>query len=82
MEAFAHAEYNKEIYNGAKHVEKCIETGSDLFRRQTKKKKIDESFFPKDLLKIMEEKPQFYQYGGKITEIPFQLLPRMKSSGL
>ena len=64
MEAFAHAEYNKEIYKDAKHVEKCIEMGSDLFRRQTKKKKIDKSFFPKDLLKIMEEKPQFY-FGGK-----------------
>ena len=64
MESFAHPEYNKEIYKDAKHVEKCIATGSDLFRRQIKKKKIDKSFFPKDLLKIMEEKPQFY-FGDK-----------------
>ena len=38
--------------------------GSDLFQREARKKKIDKSFFPKDLLKIMEEKPQFY-FGGK-----------------
>ena len=64
IEAFAHTEYNKDIYKDAKHLEKCIEMGSDLFQRESKKKKIDKSFFPKDLLKIMEEKPQFY-FGGK-----------------
>ena len=60
LEAFCHEEYNKEKYNDEAHVEKCIETGSDLFGRKVEKKKVDKNFFPKDLLKLMEENPTFY----------------------
>jgi len=60
LEAFCHEEYNKERYKNEAHINKCIETGSDLFGRTVNKKKIDKSFFPKDLLKLMEENSTFY----------------------
>ena len=60
IEAFAHEEYNKEIYKNEEHLRKCIQTGSDLFQRDSRKKKIDKSFFPQDLLKIMEQNLNFY----------------------
>ena len=37
-----------------------MEDGEDLFKRKTKKQKVKRDFFPKDLLKIMEENPKFY----------------------
>ena len=60
FEAFAHEEYNKGKYKDEAHLKKCIETGSDLFDRNVKKKKVDKNFFPKDLLKLMEENSTFY----------------------
>lgn len=66
LEAFCHEEYNKEKYKNETHINKCIETGSDLFYREVNKKKVGKSFFPKDLLKLMEENPTFY-FGSKTT---------------
>tara|TARA_B110000438_G_scaffold188036_1_gene179691 strand:- start:1254 stop:2087 length:834 start_codon:yes stop_codon:yes gene_type:complete len=60
LEAFCHEEYNKEEYKSEIHLKKCIETGADLFDRKVNKKKVDKNFFPKDLLKLMEENPDFY----------------------
>jgi beta-1,4-mannosyl-glycoprotein beta-1,4-N-acetylglucosaminyltransferase len=60
LEAFCHEEYNKEKFKSESHLKKCAETGLDLFDREVNKKKIDRSFFPKDILKIMEENPSFY----------------------
>ncbi len=60
LEAFCHEEYNKEKYRDEVHIKKCIETGADLFDRNVKKKKVDKNFFPKDLLKLMEENSTFY----------------------
>ena len=42
------------------HLKKCMETGADLFDRKVNKKKVSKNFFPKDLLKLMEENPTFY----------------------
>ena len=66
LEAFGHVEYNIEEYKNEEHVRKCIQTGSDLFNRKVKKKKVDKNFFPKDLLKLMEENPNFY-FSSKTT---------------
>ena len=55
-----------EEYKNEEHVRKCIQTGSDLFNRKVKKKKVDKNFFPKDLLKLMEENPNFY-FSSKTT---------------
>ena len=41
-----------------------METGTDLFDRKIRKKKVDKNFFPKDLLKLMEENPTFYFKSG------------------
>ena len=60
LEAFGHVEYNIEEYKNEEHVRKCIQTGSDLFNRKVKKRKVDKNFFPKDLLKLMEENQNFY----------------------
>ena len=66
LEAFCHEEYNKEIYKNEIHINKCIETGEDLFNRNVKKKRVEKNFFPKDLLKLMEENPAFY-FSAKTT---------------
>ena len=42
------------------HLKKCIQTGGDLFNRKVKKRRVDKNFFPKDLLKLMEENSDFY----------------------
>lgn len=60
LEAFCHEEYNKEKYKDEAHLKKCTETGLDLFDRKVNKKKVDKNFFPKELLKLMEENPAFY----------------------
>ena len=60
LDSFCHEEYNKEKFKNAAHISKCIESGLDLFGRSVKKKKVDKSFFPKDLLKLMEENSTFY----------------------
>ena len=66
FEAFAHQEYNKNEYINEEHLKKSAELGTDIFYRDVKKKKIDKNFFPKDLLKLMEENPEFY-FGSKAT---------------
>ena len=38
----------------------CQKTGKDLFHRKVQVKKVDKNFFPKDLLKLMEENPVYY----------------------
>jgi len=60
FEAFAHKEYNNEKFKNVDHIISCQKTGADLFHRKTQTKKINKSFFPKDLLKLMEQNPTFY----------------------
>ena len=60
LEAFCHVEYNLKEYKDEDHIKKCIQTGGDLFNREVKKKRVDKNFFPKELLKLMEENPVFY----------------------
>tara|TARA_B100001540_G_scaffold152106_1_gene134717 strand:+ start:229 stop:477 length:249 start_codon:yes stop_codon:yes gene_type:complete len=60
FEAFAHDEYNNEQFKNSNHIQNCILNGADLFHRKIKKKKIDKNFFPKDLLKLMEENSSFF----------------------
>ena len=60
FEAFAHEEYNNDEFKDTLRIKKCMENGEDLFKRKTKKQKITSDFFPKDLLKIMEENYEFY----------------------
>ena len=60
FEAFAREEYNKEKYINETNKKRSAELGKDLFHRDVKKKKIDKNFFPKDLLKLMEQNPNFY----------------------
>ena len=42
------------------HIKKCIEEGVDLFHRKVKKLEIEKDFFPKELLKLMEQNSDFY----------------------
>lgn len=66
FEAFAHEEYNTEKYTNELHIKKCIEEGVDLFHRKVKKLEIEKDFFPKELLKLMEQNSDFY-FGSKST---------------
>tara|TARA_B100000686_G_C16307466_1_gene721565 strand:- start:71 stop:706 length:636 start_codon:yes stop_codon:yes gene_type:complete len=60
LESFCHEEFNKEKFKDEIHLKKCMETGADLFGRKVNKKKISKDFFPKDLLRLMEENSDFY----------------------
>ena len=60
FEAFAHKEYNNDDFKNAEHIINCQKTGNDLFKRDVKTKKVEKNFFPKDLLKLMEENSNFY----------------------
>ena len=66
IESFCHEELNKETFKNETHFKTCVETGKDIFNRQAKKRKIDKNFFPKDLLKLMEENSTFY-FGSNTT---------------
>ena len=60
LESIAHREFNNDKYKNADHIMNCQKTGADLFHRKVQKKKIEKNFFPKDLLKLMEQNPKFY----------------------
>ena len=60
IESFCHEEYNKEKFKNETHLKTCIETGNDIFGRHVNKRRIDKNFFPRDLLKLMEENSTFY----------------------
>lgn len=60
LESIAHTEFNNEKFKNEIHIKNCQKTGADLFHRTVQSKRIDKSFFPKDLLKLMEENPTFY----------------------
>ena len=60
FEAFAHKEYNNNDFKDPDHIMRCQKTGTDLFKRNIKTKKINKNFFPNDLLKLMELNSNFY----------------------
>ena len=60
LESIAHKEFNNDKFKSAEHIINCQKTGADLFFRKTKNRKINKSFFPKDLLNIMEQNASFY----------------------
>ena len=65
LESIAHKEFNNEKFKNIQHIINCQKTGSDLFHRKVKKKKIEKNFFPKDLLELMEQNPNFY-FGSNV----------------
>ena len=60
FEAFTHKEYNNEKFTNPEHIAECQRNGTDLFRRKVKSRKVEKKFFPKDLLKLMEENSVYY----------------------
>jgi len=60
LESIAHTEFNNEKFKNIDHIMDCKKNGNDLFYRDVKSKKINKSFFPSDLLKLMEENSNFY----------------------
>ena len=65
LESIAHKEFNNDKFKNLNHIMNCQKTGADLFHRKIKTKKIDKTFFPKDLLQLMEENPNYY-FGSSI----------------
>ena len=60
FEAFAHKEYNNDKFKNIDHILNCQKTGTDLFKKNIETKKVDRTFFPKDLLELMEKNENFY----------------------
>jgi len=58
--AFTHKEYNNEKFTNPKHIASCQRNGTDLFHRKVQTKKVNKNFFPRDLLKLMEQNNKFY----------------------
>ena len=65
IESYAHSEHNNDKFKSEEHIANCQKTGADLFHRGTKSKKVEKSFFPKDLLILMEKNPKFY-FGSNV----------------
>ena len=65
LESIAHKEFNNDKFKNLNHIINCQKTGADLFHRNIQTKKIDKTFFPEDLLKLMEENPDYY-FGPKL----------------
>ena len=65
LESIAHKEFNNDKFKNLDHIINCQKTGADLFHRKVKAKKIDKTFFPEDLLKLMEENSDYY-FGSKL----------------
>ena len=60
IEAYAHSEHNNDKFKSPDHIANCQKTGADLFHREVKSKKVERSFFPESLLKLMDQNPEFY----------------------
>ena len=60
LESIAHKEFNNDKFKSAEHIMNCQKTGADLFYRNVQKRKVEKSFFPKNLLELMEQNPNFY----------------------
>ena len=60
IESYAHSEHNSDKFKNPEHIANCQRTGADLFHRKVKSRKVEKSFFPEDLLKLMEQNPKFY----------------------
>ena len=65
LESIAHKEFNNDKFKNVDHIINCQKTGKDLFHRKVQSKKIDKAFFPKDLLKLMEENSDYY-FGSQV----------------
>ena len=64
IESYAHSEHNNDKFKSPEHIANCQRTGADLFHRKVKSRKVERSFFPKELLILMEQNPTFY-FGSK-----------------
>jgi len=60
LESIAHTEFNNDKFKNTEHIINCQKTGKDLFHREIHSKRIDKTFFPKDLLILMEENSSYY----------------------
>ena len=60
IESYAHSEHNNDKFKNPEHIANCQRTGADLFHRKVKSKKIERNFFPKSLLILMDQNPEFY----------------------
>lgn len=52
IESFAHQELNKPEFTDFSHITKCIESGSDLYKRGTESTPVGEDFFPDYFVKF------------------------------
>jgi len=64
LESIAHKEFNNDKFKNSNHIINCQKTGKDLFHRKVQSKKIEKTFFPKDLLELMEENSNYYFGSG------------------
>ena len=60
IESYAHSEHNNDKFKNPEHIANCQRTGADLFHRKVKSKKVERNFFPKSLLILMNQNPEFY----------------------
>jgi len=67
LESIAHTEFNNEKFKNSKHIINCQKTGEDLFHRKIHSKRIDKTFFPKDLLILMEENSSYF-FGSGVSK--------------
>ena len=60
FDAFAHTEFNTEQFKDKNHIKNCINSGEDIFKRNSKIQKVDKDIFPKELLDLLNKDSKFY----------------------
>ena len=60
VDRFVIVEANITHQGKEKHIELCSLFGGDFFKKGEKRKKVDKSFFPGDLLKLLNDNEKFY----------------------
>lgn len=59
IESFSHQEYNTDEFKDEAHINICLDTGADIFKRDIGSQKVGQDFFPEYFSKLAQNYPQW-----------------------
>lgn len=59
IESFSHQEYNTDEFKDGAHINICLDTGADIFKRDIGSQKVGPDFFPEYFSKLAKNYPQW-----------------------
>jgi hypothetical protein len=60
LESFAHQEFNNPTIKSDEHIERCVESGTDLYGRPVDTTYVSETFFPKTFVDLTNRRREFF----------------------